>query len=145
MKKYAVGYTQGAFDMFHIGHLNLLKNAKEQCEKLIVGVNSDELIYRYKNKRTVINELDRLEIIKAIRYVDDVMLVDTLDKLEIWNSLNFDAIFIGDDWKGNERWQNTETVLSDKGAKVVYLTYTRGVSSTILRGQANDSVSDNKE
>ena len=145
MKKYSIGYTQGAFDMFHIGHLNLLKNAKEQCETLIVGVNSDDLVCRYKNKHTVINESDRVEIIKAIRYVDSVILVDTLDKLEIWNQLKFNAIFIGDDWKGNDRWKNTEIVLSDKGAEVVYLTYTKGVSSTILRGQTDDCVSDGEE
>ena len=145
MKKYKLGYTQGAFDMFHIGHLNLLKNAKAQCETLIVGVNTDDLIWRYKNKHAVISESDRVEIIKAIRYVDDVILVDTLDKSEVWSDLMFNAIFIGDDWKGNERWKNTEKELSAKGAEVVYLKYTSGVSSTILRTQSDDSVSDNKE
>ncbi len=145
MKKYKVGYTQGAFDMFHIGHLNLLKNAKAQCDKLIVGVNTDDLIFRYKGKHTVINEADRAEIIRSVRYVDDVILVDTLDKLQTWERLEFDAIFIGDDWKGNERWIETEQVLSQKGAEVVYLTYTRGVSSTMLRGQSNDKISDNSD
>lgn len=142
MKKYAVGYTQGAFDMFHIGHLNLLRNAKEQCEKLIVGVNTDELILKYKNKHTVIPEQERLEIVKAIRYVDCAILANTLDKVEIWNNLKFDAIFIGSDWKGTERWINTEKDLCEKGAEVIYLTYTQGVSSTLLRSQADNSVSD---
>ena len=145
MKKYKLGYTQGAFDMFHIGHLNLLKNAKTQCDKLIVGVNTDNLICKYKNKHTVIKQIDRAEIIKAIRYVDDVILVDTLDKLELWQDIQFDAIFIGDDWKGNERWQNTEKVLSEKGADVVYLTYTNGISSTMLRDQSDEKISDNNE
>lgn len=131
--------------MFHIGHLNLLKNAKAQCDKLIVGVNTDDLIFRYKGKYTVINEADRAEIIRSVRYVDDVILVDTLDKLQTWEIIEFDAIFIGDDWKGNERWIETEKVLSQKGADVVYLTYTRGVSSTLLRGQSNEKISDNKE
>ena len=145
MKKFAVGYTQGAFDMFHIGHLNLLKNAKAQCEKLIVGVNTDALIENYKNKHTVICEQDRLEIVKSIRYVDDVILVDTLDKSEIWDSIHFDAVFIGSDWMGNERWLNTERALAKEGAQVVYLTYTEGVSSTILRPQADSSVSDEQQ
>lgn len=145
MKKFAVGYTQGAFDMFHIGHLNLLKNAKAQCERLIVGVNTDALIEHYKNKHTVICEQERLEIVKAIRYVDDVVLVDTLDKSEIWESIHFDAVFIGSDWKGNERWLRTESELAEKGARVVYLTYTEGVSSTILRPQADLCVSDEKQ
>ena len=142
MKKYAVGYTQGAFDMFHIGHLNLLKNAKAQCERLFVGVNSDDLLFRYKNKHAVISEKDRLEIIKSIRYVDDAVLVNSLDKSEIWNDLKFDAIFIGDDWKGNQRWKDTEVMLSKKGAVVVYLEYTKGVSSTILREHTDEVVSD---
>ena len=142
MKKYKIGYTQGAFDMFHIGHLNLLKNAKAQCDILIVGVNSDALICSYKNKKTVIPEKDRKEIVKAIRYVDDVILATTLDKSEIWNNLKFDAIFIGSDWKGNERWTNTEKALSEKGADVVYLEYTHGVSSTILREHSDDGVTD---
>ena len=144
MKKFAIGYTQGAFDMFHVGHLNLLKNAKQQCKKLIVGINTDSLIYNYKNKHTIISEQDRLEIVKAIKYVDDVMLVDTLDKCEVWNKIKFDAIFIGSDWKGNPRWLNTENELATKGAEVVYLTYTEGISSTMLRDQANNSISELK-
>lgn len=142
MDKYKVGYTQGTFDMFHIGHLNLLKNAKQFCERLIVGVNSDELVLRYKNKTPVINERDRAEIINAIRYVDEVILCDTLDKLCVWQQFHFDAIFIGDDWKGNERWLKTETDLEVVGSKVVYLKHTDGISSTLLRTKENNKIQD---
>ena len=128
-----IGYTTGVYDMFHIGHLNLLRNAKALCEKLIVGVNTDELVFQYKRKHPVIGEVERLEIIRELRCVDEVVFCLTLDKKEAWCRFHFDAIFIGDDWKGNERWLQTEQALSPLGAKVVYLKYTDGISSTILR------------
>lgn len=130
---YKIGYTQGVFDMFHVGHLNLINNAKAQCERLIVGVNSDELVQQYKHKTTVINENDRAEIVRNLRAVDDVIIVDTLDKVEIYKTHRFDAVFIGDDWKGNERWKQTEEDLAKLGADVVYLPHTPSVSSTGLR------------
>ncbi len=130
---YKVGYTQGVFDMFHIGHLNLINKAKEQCDYLVVGVNSDALVQQYKNKTTVIKERDRAEIIKNLKAVDDVIIVDTLDKLEIHKSVKFDAVFIGDDWKGNERWSKTEEDLMKVDAQVVYLPHTPSISSTGLR------------
>ena len=133
MKKYKIGYTQGTFDMFHIGHLNLIRQAKEQCEVLIVGVNSDRLVNEYKNKVPVINESNRAEIVNALKYVDKVIICDSLDKCIVWKIVKFDAIFIGDDWKGNLRWSQTEKELSPLGAKVVYLKHTDGISSTILR------------
>lgn len=133
MKKYKIGYTQGTFDMFHIGHLNLIRQAKEQCDVLIVGVNSDRLVNEYKNKVPVINESNRAEIVNALKYVDKVIICDSLDKCIVWKIVKFDAIFIGDDWKGNLRWIQTEKDLSPLGAKVVYLKHTDGISSTILR------------
>lgn len=133
MKKYKIGYTQGTFDMFHIGHLNLIRQAKEQCDVLIVGVNSDRLVNEYKNKVPVINESNRAEIVNALKYVDKVIICDSLDKCIVWKIVKFDAIFIGDDWKGNLRWIQTEKELSPLGAKVVYLKHTDGISSTILR------------
>lgn len=132
MKKYKIGYTQGTYDLFHVGHLNLLNNAKKQCEYLIVGVNSDELVMQYKNKKTHINEQDRATIVNAIKGVDKVFIAPTLDKLEIHKHIKFDAIFIGDDWKGNERWTKTEEELKPLGAEVVYLPHTDGISTTIL-------------
>ena len=133
MKKYKVGYTQGVFDMFHIGHLNLINKAAAQCEKLIVGVNSDALVQEYKNKIPVIGESDRVEIIRNLKSVDMAIIVTTLDKRVIWDEYHFDAVFIGDDWKGNERWIQTENELAEVGAEVVYLPHTEGISSTTLR------------
>ena len=132
MKKYKIGYTQGTFDMFHIGHLNLINHAKEYCDHLIVGVNSDELVYSYKNKRPVIPQHERAEIIRNIKAVDECIITTTLDKLSAFEAFHFDAIFIGDDWKGNPRWEQTEKDLSEHGADVVFLPHTNGVSSTQL-------------
>ena len=133
MKKYKIGYTQGVYDMFHIGHLNILKRAKEYCEILIVGINSDDLVRKYKHKIPVINEIDRVEIVRNIKQVDQVVLVDTLDKNEIYKKIHFNAIFIGSDWKGNPRWEQTEKEMADKDVDVVYLPHTEGISSSILR------------
>ena len=140
MKKYKLGYTQGTYDMFHIGHLNLLRNAKALCDKLVVGVNSDALVQQYKNKTPVINETNRAEIVKELRCVDDVIVCNTLKKTAIWEQIHFDAIFIGDDWKGNDRWTQTERDLAPLGAEVVYLKHTDGVSSTLLRTKESDKV-----
>ena len=142
MKKYQLGYTQGTFDMFHIGHLKLLRNAKMQCEKLVVGVNADELVYQYKNKVPVINENERMEILRELRSVDEVVICHSLKKIDMWKQIHFDAIFIGDDWKGNDRWRQTEIDLAPLGAKVVYLKHTDGISSTLLRTKENKKVDD---
>lgn len=132
MKK-VVGFTAGAFDMFHVGHLNLLKNAKARCDYLIVGVNTDELIASYKSKIAVVPLGERIQIVSAIKYVDEVIPVDTLDKEIMWNKKKFDVVFIGDDWKGSERWNQTEKVMRKHGVDVVYLPYTTGTTSTLLR------------
>ena len=111
----------------------MIRQAKEQCDVLIVGVNSDRLVNEYKNKVPVINESNRAEIVNALKYVDKVIICDSLDKCIVWKIVKFDAIFIGDDWKGNLRWIQTEKELAPLGAKVVYLKHTDGISSTILR------------
>lgn len=139
-KKYNIGYTQGTYDMFHIGHLNLLRHAKAQCERLIVGINSDALVEQYKHKTPVIHERERAEIVGEMRCVDEVVICNTLDKCEAWQQIHFDAIFIGDDWKGNARWAQTEVDLAPLGAEVVYLKHTDGISSTLLRGQEERKV-----
>ena len=133
MEKFRIGYTQGVYDLFHVGHLNLLNNAKKQCDFLIVGINSDKLVESYKNKQPIINEHDRATIVSNIKCVDQVIIVNTLDKVKIHETVCFDAIFIGSDWKGNERWLDTEKQLRKVNAKVIYLDYTEGISSTILR------------
>ena len=130
MKKYKVGYTQGTFDLFHIGHLNLLNNAKKLCDYLIVGVNTDRLVKEYKCKDTIIKQKDRIEIVANIKAVDDVILTDTLDKLVVLDKIKFDVIFIGDDWKNNERWINTKNELAEKKIDVVFLPYTKSISTT---------------
>ena len=141
-KKYKIGYTQGTFDMFHIGHLNLLRNAKAQCEYLIVGINSDTLVQEYKHKTPVINEHNRAEIVRELRCVDDVIICNSLDKCIIWEQIHFNAIFIGDDWKGNTRWAQTEIDLAKYQATVVYLNHTDGISSTKLRNIEGNKIID---
>lgn len=137
MKKYKIGYTQGTYDLFHIGHLNLLNHAKEQCDYLIVGVNTDRLVKEYKNKNVVIPEQDRAYIVGAIKAVDEVVLTDTLDKKVIAEKLKFDAIFIGDDWKNNSRWIKTKEEMAKIGIDVVFLPHTDGVSTTEIRNKIN--------
>lgn len=133
MKKYYIGYTAGVFDMFHIGHLNLLRQAKEYCDILVVGVNSDNLVKDYKRKATVINERERRDIVESIRCVDKAVIVDSLDKQKALETYRFDVLFIGDDWKGNDRWNKTEEEMKKKGVDVVYLSRTKGISSTGIR------------
>ena len=142
MKKYRIGYTQGTYDMFHIGHLNLIKNARELCEHMIVGVNSDELVRSYKHKETVINEHDRCEIVRNLKAVDECIIVDTLDKIELHKQLGFNAIFIGDDWYGNPRWMQTKVDLARYGADVVFLPHTDGISSTMLKPKSDKRIED---
>lgn len=132
MKKYRVGFTAGTFDMFHVGHLNLLKSAKAQCEHLIVGVNRDSLVKIYKKKEPLIDENQRLEIVKNIRHVDEVYLMDTLDKRSAWNMFNFDVVFIGSDYKNSSRYKKEENNMNEIGVEIVYIPYTMGVSSTLL-------------
>ena len=140
MKHYRLGYTQGVYDMFHIGHLNLINRAKAQCERLVVGVNSDALVESYKHKVPVIPQQDRRTIVENIKAVDECVIVDTLDKVELWKQLRFDAIFIGDDWKGNPRWEQTRVDLAAFGVDVVFLPHTDGVTSTQLRPEKDRRV-----
>ena len=136
-KKYKVGYTTGVFDMFHIGHLNILKRAKEQCETLIVGVTTDKLCYIRKNKYPIINETERMEIVGAIRYVDKVVPQTDMDKVRAVKELGADAVFVGSDWKGTDAWNEYEKKFAKVGCTVVYLDHTDGISSTILREKLN--------
>lgn len=142
MKKYKIGYTQGVYDMFHIGHLNLINKAKQQCEYLIVGVNSDELVRAYKHKDTVIEEKERAEIVRNIKAVDECIIVEVLDKVELYKKLNFDVVFIGDDWYGNPRWMQTKAELTRFGVDVVFLPHTDGISSTMLKQKSDKKIED---
>ena len=131
-KKYKVGYTTGVFDMFHIGHLNIIKKAKEQCDYLIVGVSTDDLVESYKNKRPIIPFEQRLEIVAAIKYVDLAVAQTDMDKTVAWRELKFDAVFHGDDWKGSSLYGEIERKLSDLGVDLVFIKHTDGISSTMI-------------
>lgn len=124
-----IGYTAGVYDLFHIGHLNLLKNAKGMCDKLIVGVTTDNLV-TYKGKHSMIPFEDRLEIVRSIKYVDAVVPQDDMDKLTMCKKLGASYLFVGDDWYGTEKWQKYEEEFEKAGVKIIYFPYTKGISST---------------
>lgn len=145
MKKYKKGFTVGTFDMFHIGHLNLVRKAKEYCDYLIVGIHSDEWVMHCKNRPTVIPYQDRADIVGAIRYVDRVVKNETRSKVEAWEKYHFDVAFIGDDWKGTEVWNTIEAELKSVGCDVVYIPYTKGISTTQLRQKLKDMGTEKKE
>jgi len=126
-----IGYTSGVFDLFHVGHLNILKNAKSMCDKLIVGVTTDDLV-AYKFKRAVIPFTERLQIVAACKYVDTAIPQATIDKFEIYKKLKFDILFVGDDWYKSNNWKNYEKKLSKYSVKIVYFDYTKGTSSTLI-------------
>lgn len=126
-----VGYTCGVYDLFHIGHLNLLKNAKGLCDKLIVGVSVDKLV-EYKHKHPVIPFEERIEIVRNIKCVDAAIPQEELDKYKMWEKLHFDILFVGDDWFNSPSWQEMEEKFKKVGVRVVYFPYTKGTSSTIL-------------
>ena len=142
IKKYKRGYTQGVFDMFHVGHLNLINNAKAQCDYLVVGVNADDLVKKYKSKQPVIDEDKRRYIVENIKAVDETIIAQTLDKKAQLDLVGFDVIFIGDDWKGSARWSETEVELKKYGVDVIYLPRTEGISSTNLRVVKDERISD---
>lgn len=137
-KKYKIGYTTGVYDMFHIGHLNIIRKAKEQCEFLIVGVTTDELCFLRKNKYPIINQHDRMEIVGAVRYVDKAILQEDMDKLSAVKKYGVDAVFVGSDWQGTPAWEKYEKEFAEEGCSVVYLQHTDGISSTILRERLNN-------
>ena len=132
-KKYEIGYTTGVFDMFHVGHLNILKRAKEQCDFLIVGVSTDEVVESYKNKSTIIPFQDRCAIVEAIKYVDKVVPQASMDKMEAYKKYHFNALFHGSDWKNSDMYNKIAAEMASVGVDVVFLPHTEGVSSTIIR------------
>ena len=137
IKKFKVGYTTGVYDMFHMGHLNVIKRAKEQCDYLIVGVTTDELCFSRKNKYPIIPEQERMAIVAELRCVDQVVPQEDMDKLAAVKKYGVDAVFVGSDWKGTEAWNKYEKEFAEVGCTVVYLDHTDGISSTILRDRLN--------
>ncbi len=130
--KTIVGYTTGVYDMFHIGHLNILKKAKEQCDYLIVGVSTDELVQKEKNKTPVIPFEERCKIVEAIRYVDKVVPQVDKNKFAAWEKYKFNKMFVGSDWQGTKTWNEFEKQFEPLGVEIVYLQHTDGISSTKL-------------
>ncbi|MGI2294939.1 adenylyltransferase/cytidyltransferase family protein [Paenibacillus sp. GXUN7292] len=132
LEKYKIGYTTGVFDMFHIGHLNILKRAKEHCDFLIVGVTTDKLV-SYKNKKAIIPHSERMAIVEGIKYVDKVVPQENMNKMQAWEKYKFDVMFVGSDWKGTANWIEYERQFKDVGVGIEYFPYTEGTSSTQLR------------
>jgi glycerol-3-phosphate cytidylyltransferase len=128
-----IGYTTGVFDMFHIGHLRVLERARSQCDRLIVGVTTDELSFAVKGKTPIIPFQERVEIVSALRCVDRTVAQEDMDKLAAWDRWRFDRMFVGDDWKGSEQWNALERMFRGKGVDIVYFPYTADTSSTKLR------------
>ncbi|MGM0564477.1 MAG: adenylyltransferase/cytidyltransferase family protein [Pseudomonadota bacterium] len=128
-----IGYTTGVYDLFHIGHLNVLRRAKMECDYLIVGVTTDELAYARKAKQPVIPFSERLAIVEAIKFVDEVVPQTHMDKFAAWKDLKFDRMFVGDDWKGTDKWNQLEKEFAEVGVEIVYFPYTEHTSSTFLR------------
>ncbi len=138
MSKKIIGYTTGVYDMFHIGHLHLLKKAKNRCDYLIVGISVDELVQSYKGKTPIIPFENRLEIISALKFVDEVVAVTHRDKFQSFLDVGYDILFVGDDWKDSDIFNNLQKQLSPLGAKVDYFPYTKEVSSTKFRDILQD-------
>lgn len=128
-----IGYTTGVFDLFHIGHLNVLKRAKLECDYLIVGVSTDELCMEAKNKKPIIPFQERIEIVEAVRFVDEVVPQINYNKEEAWNNLKFDKMFVGDDWKGTDKWNQLEKDFKKINVEICYFSYTSHTSSSKLR------------
>jgi glycerol-3-phosphate cytidylyltransferase len=130
-KNFKKGYTTGVFDLFHIGHLNILKKAKSFCDELIVGVTTDELV-SYKYKQNVIPFEERIKIVESIKYVESAIPQSSMDKMAAWKKINFDVMFVGDDWKGTDKWNKYEDEFKKVGVKIIYFSYTKGTSSTLI-------------
>ena len=126
-----IGYTTGVFDLFHVGHMRLLKNAKSMCDWLIVGITIDELV-AYKNKRAVIPYEERFEIVSGCRYVDLAVPQQTMDKLDAYNRYKFDIMFVGDDWYKTNKWEDVENEFKKLDVRIVYFPYTKNTSSTLI-------------
>jgi glycerol-3-phosphate cytidylyltransferase len=138
MKKKIVGYTTGVYDMFHIGHLNVIKRAKEQCDYLIVGISTDELVQHEKSKTPVIPFEERKAIVEAIKYVDAVVPQPDKDKMAAWKKYHFDKMFVGSDWKDTPQWNKFEEEFKPLGVEIIYLPHTDGISSTKLTSVIKD-------
>lgn len=126
-----IGYTTGVYDLFHVGHVNMLRNAKSICDRLIVGVTVDDLV-AYKNKKAVIPFEERIEIVRACKYVDLAVPQTSMDKLDALQRYKFNKMFVGDDWYGTDKWQVFDEQFKAKGVDIMYFPYTKSTSSTLI-------------
>ncbi len=144
-KKFKKGYLDGTFDLFHTGHLKLLQSAFELCDSLVVGINSDDLVYSYKHRKPIIDENGRLEIVQNIKCVDKTFIRRERIKIPYCKKYGCDVVFIGDDWRGTETWNAFEKELSKEGISVIYMPYTKGISTTEIKQKIIDSVKDKSQ
>ena len=144
LQKKVIGYTTGVFDLFHIGHLNILKQAAKNCDYLIVGVTSDETVYKYKKRYPIIPLKERLAIVESIVYTDRVVVQQEMDKLRAYELYGFDRLFHGDDWKNSKMYNDIEKKLRDKGVEMIYFEYTKGTSTSELKLQIFNELSENE-
>ena len=146
-KKYRIGYTAGVYDLFHVGHLNLIKRAKERCDFLIVGVLSDELVVKFKKNPPYIPFEERKQILEAIRYVDQVVVVteENHEKMKAWNQLHFDCLFSGDDYSGNPYWVEDQKSLQGVGSNIEFFPYTKSTSSTMIKAAISTAVKKDRD
>ncbi len=133
-----IGYTTGVFDLFHVGHVRLLRNARTLCDRLIVGVSTDELVMEYKNKRPVISYNERLEIVSSVQYVDVAVPQHNHDKMEAWQRFKFHKMFVGDDWFKSEKWKELDKEFEGIGVDIIYFPYTQSTSSTLINKTLQD-------
>ena len=131
-----IGYTTGVYDLFHVGHLRLLRRASELCDRLIVGVTSDDLSLRAKGKLPVIPLSERIEIVATLPFVSEVVVQHNLDKVSAWEKVRFNKLFVGSDWQGTPEWDDYKMRLERVGAQIIFLPYTAGVSSTVILQRA---------
>lgn len=128
-----IGFAPGVYDLFHVGHLNILREARQHCDWLVAGVTSDDLAASLKGHAPVVPLAERLEIVRSLRYVDDAVVEADVDKLKTWKRVGFHVIFKGDDWRGTPKWEMLERRFEQVGVEVVYFPYTKHTSSTLLR------------
>lgn len=144
LQKKVIGYTTGVFDLFHVGHLNILKQASKNCDYLIVGVTSDETVYKYKKRYPIIPLKERIAIVESIVYTDRVVVQEEMDKLRAYELYNFDKLFHGNDWKDSKMYNDIETKLKDRGVEMIYFEYTKGTSTSELKLQIFNELSKNE-
>ena len=137
-KKYRIGYTTGTFDLFHVGHLNLLEKAKKHCEILLVGVSTDELVKQYKGEYPIIPFEDRIRIVEALRCVDKVIPQRTLNKVDVLSEVRYDVLFHGDDWKNTSTYNEIEKQLKERKIECVYFPYTKSISTKSIKEKIKD-------